>query len=183
MRMDDNSENDFLTANEISECLRIPLNTIYRLTKQGVIKGVKIGKQWRYNKYDFEKYLADGMDSRNIHLEKYQERRAYPRMNCNFICKSKINIQEMKDFCLSDGHITNISAGGVFLSIDSSCCRDLLSIGDPIDIDFDLVSDLDGSIHNMHAKGRIVRKAHNGVGIKFRHIDERGKELIVQYVD
>ena len=180
MIMDDNRENNFLTAGEISKCLRIPLNSIYRLTKRGIIKGVKIGKQWRYNKTDFEKYLAGEIDSRNIHIEKYKERRAYPRMNCNFKCKSEVKIIDQKDFFLTEGHISNISANGVFLVSNN---LNKINIGDPIDIDFDLTSDIDEVAHNIHVKGRVVRKTYIGFGVKFRHIDENYKNLITEFVD
>lgn len=183
MIMDDNNLKDFLTANEVSECLRIPLNTIYRLTKQGVINGVKVGKQWRYNKHDLEKYLAGEVDSRNAHLERFKERRAYPRINCNFKCKSEVNIEGIKDFWITDSYIANISAGGVFMHFCDKNNMNLINLGDPIDVNFDLASDLDGTVNNIHAKGRIVRKAYEGVGIKFRHIDDRHKNVIVDYVD
>lgn len=181
VEMNDNGEKDFLTAKEISKSLRIPLNTIYRLTKRGVIRGVKVGKQWRYNKYDFEKCLAGEFNSRNIHLERFKERMAYPRMNCNFNCKSKVNILGQKELCLADGYIANISANGAFLINKHNLSQ--ISIGDPIDIDFDLVSDVDGTTHNIYVKGRVVRKAYDGVGIKFRHINEKYKNLINQFVD
>jgi len=41
-----------LTSEEVSSMLRLPLSTLYRLTKNGKIKGLKIGKQWRYKKED-----------------------------------------------------------------------------------------------------------------------------------
>lgn len=182
MNMDDNSGDAYLTAKEISKCLRIPLNTIYRLTKQGNIKGVKVGKQWRYCKYDFEKWLAGEIDTRAIHLERYKERRNYPRMNCDFKCESRMNISGQKDFGLTDGNITNISGGGVFLRYQHKDL-DRINIGDPVDINFDLLSDIDGILHNIDAKGRVVRKTCNGVGIKFRHIDDRYKDLITKFVD
>lgn len=181
MRIDENSEPSFLNAGEISKCLRIPLNTIYRLTKNGAIKGVKVGKQWRYSKYDFEKYLAGEIDSRNIHLQRYKERRSYPRMNCNFRCKSKINIPGGKDFSFVDGYITNISGSGAFLISNNN--PNEINIGDSIDIDFDLISDIDGTVHNISIKGRIVRKTYGGIGVKFRHIGEKYKDSITQFVD
>lgn len=180
MKMSDNGEEIFLTANEISKCLRIPLNTIYRLTKRGNIKGVKVGKQWRYDKCDFEKCLKGEIDSRNIHLEKFRERRAYPRMNCNFECKSKVNLQR-QELPLSDGYITNISGNGAFLLNTSNLNQ--ISVEDPINVNFDLVSDVDGTAHNVCAKGRIVRKTYNGVGLKFRQIDDKYKNLITRFVD
>lgn len=180
MTMNDNREKIFLTAGEISRYLRIPLNTIYRLTKRGIVKGVKVGKQWRYNKRDFEKYLSGETDSRSIPAERYKERRSYPRMNCNFKCISRIDIQGRKDIQPVSGTITNISSGGVFIRDNNT---GEINIGDPIDINFDLVSDIDKTTHNMYVKGRVVRKTYSGIGIKFRQIKEDYKELINKFVD
>jgi len=39
-----------MTAEEVSRFLRIPLVSVYHLTRKGEVKGVKIGKHWRYQK-------------------------------------------------------------------------------------------------------------------------------------
>ena len=51
-----------LTAKEASDMLRVPLSTLYRLTKKGQVKGFKVGKQWRYIKEDILKYFNTGYD-------------------------------------------------------------------------------------------------------------------------
>lgn len=43
-----NGRSRVLTAKEVSDYLRIPLSTVYGLSKKGQLKGVKIGKHWRY---------------------------------------------------------------------------------------------------------------------------------------
>jgi len=55
-----------LTAKETSDMLRVPLSTLYRLTKQGQIKGFKIGKQWRYKKDDIFVHFNAGINFDNI---------------------------------------------------------------------------------------------------------------------
>lgn len=52
----------FLTSKQVSKYLFIPLRTVQRLTKEGKIKGVKIGKQWRYKRADIEYYISRGTD-------------------------------------------------------------------------------------------------------------------------
>ena len=41
-----------MTAQEVSVHLRIPLSTLYGLSKRGKIPGIKLGKHWRYLESD-----------------------------------------------------------------------------------------------------------------------------------
>ena len=52
--MTDNHHNGkkVMTAQEVSEQLRIPLSTVYGLTKRGKIPAIKLGKHWRYLESD-----------------------------------------------------------------------------------------------------------------------------------
>jgi len=50
-------ESDFLTANEISEYLRIPLSTVYKLVQEGKIPGFKVGRHWRFRKEAFQAWV------------------------------------------------------------------------------------------------------------------------------
>jgi len=43
-------ESDLLTANEVSEYLRIPQSTVYKLVQEGKIPGFKVGRHWRFRK-------------------------------------------------------------------------------------------------------------------------------------
>ncbi len=52
------SSKKVLTAQEVSECLRISLSTVHHLTRTGKIKGVKMGKQWRYVRQDIDRWLT-----------------------------------------------------------------------------------------------------------------------------
>ncbi|MBI3306795.1 MAG: helix-turn-helix domain-containing protein [Candidatus Omnitrophica bacterium] len=48
-------KNDFpriMTIREVSEYLKIPVSTLYSLSKKGIIRGVKLGKCWRYLETD-----------------------------------------------------------------------------------------------------------------------------------
>lgn len=43
-------QGDILTVKEIADYLRLSEMTVLRLTNQGAIPGVKIGRQWRFRK-------------------------------------------------------------------------------------------------------------------------------------
>ena len=54
-----------MTAKEVCSYLRIPLSTLYSLTKRGKIKGAKIGKHWRYLEEEVYSYLLDPQQNSN----------------------------------------------------------------------------------------------------------------------
>ena len=47
-----------MTLEEVAGYLRLHTSTIYRLVRAGVIPGVKIGGQWRFNQERVDKWLA-----------------------------------------------------------------------------------------------------------------------------
>ena len=46
-----------MTAQEVGDFLKIPLSTVYALTKRGTLRGVKFGKHWRYVEGEIHNYL------------------------------------------------------------------------------------------------------------------------------
>ena len=48
---------EFYTAKELAETLRVNIMTIYRYIKAGKIKTYKIGKEFRIDKTEFNKFL------------------------------------------------------------------------------------------------------------------------------
>lgn len=46
-----------LTVDEISEYLRIPKSTIYKLVREGKIPAQKIGRHWRFSKEAIDHWL------------------------------------------------------------------------------------------------------------------------------
>ena len=46
--------NDFLTAKEVIDLLKIDRTTLYRMIKEERIKGIKIGSQWRFLKKEID---------------------------------------------------------------------------------------------------------------------------------
>lgn len=171
-----NNQN-ILTAEQVSEYLHIPRRTIYHLTKQGKIRGIKIGKHWRYKESDIERYFTLGIDfskEPSRMPDDYTERRAYPRINCHIDCSLLVDLPQNEE--VMQGTITNISGNGLLIKgngIQSS-------LEDPVDIRF--VIGVNGDSALIEAKGRVVRKTTNGFGVKFRNIDKDNQALLIKYV-
>lgn len=52
-----NTTNEFYTAKELAEKLRVNIMTIYRYIKSGRLDAHKIGKEFRINKNEFSHFL------------------------------------------------------------------------------------------------------------------------------
>jgi len=50
-----------LTVTEAAEYLRIPVSTLYKLTREGTVPAQKLGKQWRYHKDVIDDFLKGKM--------------------------------------------------------------------------------------------------------------------------
>ncbi len=48
---------DFLTARQVQDILKVDRITVYRMLQDGRLKGVKIGQQWRFSRREFERML------------------------------------------------------------------------------------------------------------------------------
>jgi excisionase family DNA binding protein len=55
----------FLTTDEVLEYLQVNLRTVYRLIKAGKIPAVRVGRQWRIRKSDFDGWLEGQKAPRN----------------------------------------------------------------------------------------------------------------------
>ena len=59
--------NDVMNASEVSEWLRIPKSTLYKLCSEGQIPCTKIGKHWRFDRAVveswFRKRVKEGMEA------------------------------------------------------------------------------------------------------------------------
>jgi excisionase family DNA binding protein len=51
------SDEVFLTTEEVLEYLQVNLRTVYRLIKAGKIPAVRVGRQWRFRKRDIDAWL------------------------------------------------------------------------------------------------------------------------------
>jgi excisionase family DNA binding protein len=54
----DNIMDDFYTARQVQNILKVDRITVYRMLKDGRIKGVKIGQQWRFARRDVEQLIS-----------------------------------------------------------------------------------------------------------------------------
>jgi excisionase family DNA binding protein len=52
-------ETDLLTANEVSEYLRIPKSTLYKLVQEGKIPGFKVGRHWRFRRAVVQAWIKE----------------------------------------------------------------------------------------------------------------------------
>jgi excisionase family DNA binding protein len=48
---------EFLTVEEIANTLKVSVQTVRNWIKTGKLPALKVGRQWRVRKEDFEKYL------------------------------------------------------------------------------------------------------------------------------
>jgi excisionase family DNA binding protein len=48
---------DFLTARQVQDILKVDRITVYRMLQDGRLKGVKIGQQWRFSRREVERML------------------------------------------------------------------------------------------------------------------------------
>jgi excisionase family DNA binding protein len=55
-----------LTVTEVSQYLRIPSSTIYKLTREGAIPAQKLGKQWRYHKDVLDEWLKGNLAPKTV---------------------------------------------------------------------------------------------------------------------
>lgn len=164
---------DLLTVGEIKKILRIPLSTVYYLTKTGAIKSLRIGKHIRYKKGDIEYYLENGFGKQTLpETTNSKERREYPRINCAINCRFKVVLPDKESLVL-ESDIKNISAGGVFIRVPRAC---EVKSDDPVEVEFGIFRE------NLVLSGRVVRIQNSGFAVKYRNITEDIKEKITRYV-
>lgn len=58
--MAQNSLKEVMTTNEVMAYLRITRKTLLKLIKEGKIKAVKVGKDYRYLKTELERFMRGG---------------------------------------------------------------------------------------------------------------------------
>jgi excisionase family DNA binding protein len=58
-------ESDLMTANEVSEYLRIPKSTVYKLVQEGQIPGFKVGRHWRFSRGALDQWISGGLKFKN----------------------------------------------------------------------------------------------------------------------
>jgi excisionase family DNA binding protein len=54
------SRADVMTAREVAELLHLPASTIYDLARRGLIPGHRVGRAWRFIRWEIEDRLRAG---------------------------------------------------------------------------------------------------------------------------
>jgi len=52
-------EDRMLSIEEVARRLGVHFSTVYRLTREGVLPGLKVGGQWRFSKQMLESWIAN----------------------------------------------------------------------------------------------------------------------------
>lgn len=171
---------NLLSVKQVSKYLSLTERTIQRLSKQGKIKGIKLGGQWKFRREDIERYLLYGTDFSKEPIRKpdnFIERRVFSRINCSLPCFIKVLIPEKKDV-YTNARILNISEGGVSLEAYN---KEELSLNiktdDLINLEFVL-----NESPEIRVDGRILRIQDKVIGVKFKRIDSETSQLIREYV-
>lgn len=60
----ENKPPEFMTIEEVSEYLRVPLSSLYKLAQQGKIPASKIGRHWRFRREFIDKFVDDQIQNR-----------------------------------------------------------------------------------------------------------------------
>jgi len=50
---------EFMTIEEVSEYLRVPLSSLYKLAQQGKIPASKVGRHWRFRREFIDRWIND----------------------------------------------------------------------------------------------------------------------------
>lgn len=50
---------EFMTIEEVSEYLRVPVSSLYKLAQQGKIPASKVGRHWRFRRGFIDRWVDD----------------------------------------------------------------------------------------------------------------------------
>ena len=175
MHSDKKETEHLLTAKEVASFLKIPLSTLYSLTKQGKLKGIKVGKHWRYTEDDLHRFLEHPEAIKGFAPEHPEEKRNHPRINCELPARISVLLDRRNEF--KEGVIYDVGVGGA--RFVGGGRHEAIQVGDPIQINFDLPG------CSIQAQGRVVRQDLDStvsLGIKFRNMTKEVREAIETYV-
>lgn len=171
-----------MTAEEVKEFLKIPLSTVYGLTKKGKLKGVKVGKHWRYLKSEVEGRLVGSGAFDQVAREseaEFAERRRSQRIDCEI--PALITVMRGRQQDTREGVIQNLSASGArFVMSDG---ENLVPIGAGVMINFKLPT---GPSAALELEGKVVRgEVHHDLllGIEFRSMVQTDRAALEEYVE
>jgi len=186
-RRKDNTEK-VMTVQEVSAYLKIPVSTLYELTRKGKLKGVKVGRQWRYLEADIRAFLH-GETPWSRPLNQSTERRADHRVRTNIPARIALGLAGGEHSGAS-GMIGNLSEGGVLFvcenengsgSHDSDVKK--LETGKPVRMVFEIPEN--GSTRKIEVTGHVVHLVTDSevkTGIQFQNLSSEDREVIRDYV-
>lgn len=142
---------EVMTPREVANFLKLPLSTVYKLTQEGRLRGVKLGKHWRYLASDVRQQIAAPMP---LALAAGAERRRAPRIDVRLPVQFRVEVPQVKQ-CSGKGAVANVSRGGLLLVIEElSVQGQLVRLDDPIQVE------LDSAVFGTTTlQGRVVRVA------------------------
>lgn len=64
--MTENKLGEVFSLQELSEYLKIPMSTLYKIVREGKIPSQKIGRQWRFRKETIDRWLDRKLPEKSI---------------------------------------------------------------------------------------------------------------------
>lgn len=146
---------EVMTPREVANFLKLPLSTVYKLTQEGRLRGVKLGKHWRYLASDVRLQIAaPAPTASGLLAAEAAERRRHPRIDVRMPAQFRVEVPQVKQ-CTGKGAIANVSRGGLMLVIDElSVQGQLVRLDDPIQVELQAAP-----FGTTTLAGRIVRFA------------------------
>jgi excisionase family DNA binding protein len=171
-----NEERDLLTAYEVSHYLRIPLNSVYYLTRIRKIPALKVGKHLRYQKSRIESFYSDiTSDSLRLKSKVPDEKRKMPRLNTHI----EVRVVNLLNNDTEKAFVFNLSSHGAAIAL---CEESSLRINDPLSMNFSIERDGHKQIH-IETHARVSRlSAEKSGAVIFRHMDTKMKKSISTYI-
>ena len=172
-----------MTVQEVSAYLKIPISTLYDLTRKGKLRGVKVGRQWRYLERDIVNFL-NGIPNSSVNPHAH-DRRQSSRIRTN-IHGNLMNVFMETPSSSKEGVLRNLSKGGALFEDhnggDSPGKDPGLEVGDPVKLTFEIP----GNGPALTIEGWIVHQSANSplrLGIKFRKIPEDKQRILREYAE
>ena len=116
---------ELITTKQVQDLLRVDRITVYRMLKDGRLKGVKVGNQWRFQKNEIETLMALGTQDKDSPTLKYAPREVLP-VHCIQV------IQDVFADMNGVGSITTGPDGEPVTDISNSCEFCELILGSPL---------------------------------------------------
>lgn len=181
------SSNRVMTAYEVSRLLKVPLSTLYGLSKSGKIKAIKVGKHWRYLSEEIDQYLHSQERAFPSERKRFpfhagsDPKRLCPRINCELQATLTVMLKR-KDGRDQPGLIFNLSESGALFV--SEVFQIDIEVGDPVKIEF-AIRTPEGIDRKIELMGRIVRYVPGErpkIAVKFKYLPSASQEVLRAYV-